>query len=254
MHKVPDPEFPSADSADHDRSGTDASPEAHPSRKRRYQVVAVVGAVAVLGAGVLVAERSGQEPTVAVSDTTDDLATTPETLAGPTVGAAASGKTATSRPSAVASPRAMVGATTPGTVKASVPASAAPTTATKRPPAKPPATTKPMAVSPAVTVTDSGSMPKDHHTLRVVSARKDLTGYHELGWAADSGHAVGAARCTQNFRIGGPNVPARVRPTMLLCWRTSQTRSVYVLAVDIDRKPSEQTAVATITKVWAKLG
>src|SRR4051812_8356450 len=37
--------------------------------------------------------------------------------------------------------------------------------------------------SDAITVTNSGSMPKDHHTLRVVSAARDLSGQRELTWA-----------------------------------------------------------------------
>jgi hypothetical protein len=105
----------------------------------------------------------------------------------------------------------------------------------------------------ALTVTTSGSLPKDHHTLKVVSALDDLSGQHELAWAADSGHPVGDARCTQNFRIG-PSAAAKVRPTMLLCWRTSADRSVYTVAVDLDQRPSEKASVATINEVWSKLG
>ena len=104
----------------------------------------------------------------------------------------------------------------------------------------------------SLTVTDLGSMPKDHHTLRIVSARGNLTGQRELKWAADTGHAVGAARCTKNFRIG--NQPsASVKPTMLLCWRLSPSRSVYTVAVDVDHPPSEQASVSKINEVWAQL-
>src|SRR2546423_606895 len=103
-----------------------------------------------------------------------------------------------------------------------------------------------------VTVTNFGSMPKDHHTLRVVSGRMDLSGRHELAWAADTGHPVGDARCTQNYRIGPSSAP-RVRPTMLLCWRTSAHRSVFTVAVDIEHRPSEQDSVDTIDRVWSTL-
>jgi len=105
----------------------------------------------------------------------------------------------------------------------------------------------------SLTVTDSGSLPKDHHTLRVVSARGDLSGQRELAWVADSGHQVGDARCTQNFRIG-PSAAPRVRPTMMLCWRTSAHRSVYTVAVDVQHPPSEKASVATIDQVWGQLG
>jgi hypothetical protein len=115
------------------------------------------------------------------------------------------------------------------------------------------ATVNEVNASPSLTITNSGSLPKDHHTLRVVSAPGDLSGQHELAWAADQGHAVGNARCTQNFRIG-PKATARVRPTMLLCWRTSPHRTVYTVAVDLDHLPSEQASVATINQVWSKLG
>lgn len=103
-----------------------------------------------------------------------------------------------------------------------------------------------------VTVTNYGSMPKDHHTLRVVSGRLDLSGRHELAWVADTGHPVGDAHCTQNFRIG-PSGSPRVRPTMLLCWRTSTSRSVFTVAVDIQHQPSEQESVETIDRVWSTL-
>jgi hypothetical protein len=105
----------------------------------------------------------------------------------------------------------------------------------------------------SVSVMDLGSMPKDHHTLRIVSAHGDLTGQRELKWAADTGHPVGTARCTKKFRIG--NQPsASVKPTMLLCWRLSPNRSVFTVAVDVDHPPSEQASVAKINEVWRQLG
>jgi hypothetical protein len=103
------------------------------------------------------------------------------------------------------------------------------------------------------TVTDSGSITKDRRTLRVVTAKGDLTGQRELAWAADEGRVVGNARCTQNFRLN-PGDPAGVRPTMLLCWRVSETKSVFTVAVDLNGKPSEKESVATIEKAWSSLG
>jgi hypothetical protein len=107
--------------------------------------------------------------------------------------------------------------------------------------------------SDSVSVMDLGSMPKDHHTLHVVYARSYLTGEHELKWAADAGHVVGTARCTKNFRIG-EYASASVKPTMLLCWRLSEKRSVLTVAVDIDHPPSELASVDKINEVWAQLG
>ena len=103
------------------------------------------------------------------------------------------------------------------------------------------------------TVTESGSITKDRRTLRIVTLKGDLTGQRELAWAADEGRVVGSSRCTQNFRLN-PNDPAKVRPTMLLCWRISKTKSVYTVAVDLAGKPSEKDSVATIDKAWSSLG
>jgi hypothetical protein len=108
------------------------------------------------------------------------------------------------------------------------------------------------AVGASPTVSTSGSIVKDRKTMRVVSAKADLTGQRELGWAADDGHEVGAAHCTQNFKIG--DTEPRVRPTMVICWRTSAEKSVFTVAVDIDGKPSEKDSVATLNRVWSKMG
>lgn len=107
--------------------------------------------------------------------------------------------------------------------------------------------------TPALTISNSGSLPVDHHTFRVVSAPTDLSGQHELAWLADSGHRVGDAQCTQNFRIG-QNASAYIRPTMLICWRTSPTKSVYTVAVNLDQTPSEEDSVAKIEEIWATMG
>jgi hypothetical protein len=102
------------------------------------------------------------------------------------------------------------------------------------------------------TVSESGSLPVDRRTLRVVSARGDLTGSRELLWVADGGHPVGTARCSQKFRFA-PSNEVTEKPTLLVCWRTSATRSVYTVAVNLDGRPSEKASVATIDKVWAEL-
>jgi len=102
------------------------------------------------------------------------------------------------------------------------------------------------------TVTTTGTVAVDHHTLRVVAARRDLTGQGELGWVADSGYPVGDARCSQTVRIG--TTPVRVRRTLLICWRTSAQRSVYTVAVDLDRPPSATDSVAALNRAWMSLG
>lgn len=104
-----------------------------------------------------------------------------------------------------------------------------------------------------VTQVMSGSMATDRHSMRVVAARSNLVGQRELAWVADAGEPVGDARCTQNFKIG-PGGKPRVRPTMLICWRTSPQRSVYTVLVDIEHPPSKQASVAALDEAWAKLG
>jgi hypothetical protein len=87
--------------------------------------------------------------------------------------------------------------------------------------------------------------------MRITSARYDLSGRGEMLWAADSGRPVGDAHCTQNFHFI-QNGRATLRPTMLLCWRTSDERSVVVLSVG--RKPSTLDSAGVIDEQWAKLG
>jgi hypothetical protein len=100
-----------------------------------------------------------------------------------------------------------------------------------------------------VIVSTSGSIEKNRRTLKVVSARSDLTGQRELAWIADAGHAVGDAWCTRNLRRSAQS-EAGDQPTMLLCWRTSTTKSVYTLAIDIDKRPSEMASVAKLNATW----
>jgi hypothetical protein len=88
-------------------------------------------------------------------------------------------------------------------------------------------------------------------TMRIMSARYDLSGRREMLWAADRGHPVGDARCTNNFHFSATGV-AGVRPTMLLCWHTSDDRSVVVLTVS--KNPSMADSVGMIDKRWNELG
>jgi hypothetical protein len=90
-------------------------------------------------------------------------------------------------------------------------------------------------------------------TLRVMSARKDLTGHGELALVADKGEKVGNARCTQKIRVSA-NVEAKVRPTLLLCWRTSAQKSVYTVAVVTKGRPSTKASATAIDKEWSRLG
>src|SRR5437763_507008 len=194
-----------------------SEPSAGPRFRRLWRrpryQVAAVGAAVLVGAGALIA-HAGPARTTAVSDGHGDL----------------------NPASASAS-----GSPSPGV-------SASPSVA-------PPPTASPMAAKAApdtVPVRES-SVSKNGQTLRVVSARADLTGQRELTWAADAGHQVGTARCTQNFQFS-PDSPAAIRPTMLLCWRTSTQKSVYVIEVNLKGRPSEADATGTLTWEWYRLG
>nr|WP_296066519.1 hypothetical protein [uncultured Actinoplanes sp.] len=90
-------------------------------------------------------------------------------------------------------------------------------------------------------------------TLRVVSARADLSGQRELAWVADEGEPVGGAHCTQKIQLSN-NPKPKVRPSLLICWRTSAERSAYTVAVDLNRTPSKAASVAALDKAWSELG
>lgn len=93
----------------------------------------------------------------------------------------------------------------------------------------------------------------DGGSLRVITARFDLSGQRELLWAADQGKPVGDAHCTQNFHFSNNTKPA-IRPNLLLCWRTSAERSVATVMVDRKGKPSAAESLQIINREWAKLG
>ena len=96
------------------------------------------------------------------------------------------------------------------------------------------------AVSSSTLTTAEGS-------IRVTTAKADLAERSDLLLAADGGDG----RCTRNLRIGAPD--ARVVPDMLLCWRTSATRSVITLATATRGRPSEMASLAVLDREWARL-
>ena len=108
-----------------------------------------------------------------------------------------------------------------------------------------------VAAMGAVNVTESGSV-RSGSTLRVVSARHDLTGQRELAWIAEKGEKVGTAHCADKIRLSA-DAEVREHKTLLLCWRTSATKSVYTVAVKLDGRPSKRASVAEIDRVWSTL-
>ncbi|MBB2942740.1 hypothetical protein FB565_002453 [Actinoplanes lutulentus] len=90
-------------------------------------------------------------------------------------------------------------------------------------------------------------------SLRVVTARGDLTGQEELAWIAGGVTAHGNVDCSQTFQFMS-NKPAAKRDNMLVCWRTSAERSVVTVMVDMDGNPSLKKSLATVHDHWKKMG
>jgi hypothetical protein len=84
-------------------------------------------------------------------------------------------------------------------------------------------------------------------TTRVVVAATDLTGKLDQAWAADAGTAVGDDHCTQNLQLGDR---IGVRPTVSLCWRTSDGLSAYVLVIDPRHPVKPNAAAAALDEAW----
>lgn len=104
----------------------------------------------------------------------------------------------------------------------------------------------------SVAITETTRKLDGEATMRIFTALGDLTGQRPLDWAADKGTSTGNSRCTQKFRFSRDE-PGRVRPTMLLCWRTSATRSAAVLSVTPNGTPSTEETTATLADEWKKL-
>ncbi|MDY7090472.1 MAG: hypothetical protein SYR96_35960 [Actinomycetota bacterium] len=90
-------------------------------------------------------------------------------------------------------------------------------------------------------------------TIRITTAKGDLTGKQDQLMAADEGRPVGKARCTQRLRFSEA-APPREISTVLLCWRTSDERSVVTLAVSREGKPSAAASTEVISREWTRLG
>jgi hypothetical protein len=223
------------------------------SRRRKQAAVGAVGLAAIVGGGAFL---------VTEIVTRDAPSRTPDPMALAPTAAATSAATATPFKATPASPP-------PAVSVSRTPSPSAPTrtrTAAERVAAARSAAAKDgvkvQRPLPGVTaagaledlsVTDSGSLREDRGTMRVVSARGDLTGYRELSWVADDGDAVGPARCSQTFRFANNAKPAR-KPNLLVCWRTSVAKSVYTVTVDLDGRPSKQDSVAALAKRWSAMG
>jgi hypothetical protein len=228
-------------------------PDAARRSRRRGQVgVGAIGLAAIFGAGAfLVTEALNR----------DSSAPAPEALAPGTTATSAAPPATPSKTSAASRPPAVSVSRTPSPYASPRTKTAAERVADARSQAAEDGVRvqRPLPAASAaralqdLTVTDSGSLRDDRGTLRVVSARGDLTGYKELAWVANDGDPVGPARCSQTFRFANHAKPAR-KPNLLVCWRTSAAKSVYTVTVDLDGHPSKQDSVAALAKRWDALG
>ena len=224
-------------------------------RRRRQQIAGAVGLAAVLGGGAfLVTDQLNDDARTVSTDLAAPAAVVPSgsaTVADASPAAPAAGPSAA--PASAAAPSAPAPA--PATTKAKTRAQLmeeAKGTAAKADNVRRPNPPKIVPADAKVTVTESGSL-AEGGTLKVVSARADLTGQRELSIVADEGVAVGAARCTQNVRFSA-GAPAQEKPTLMICWRTSAGKSVYTVAAVRTGRPSAENSVAALNRQWAKLG
>lgn len=229
-----------------------ASAMSRRSRRRKLAVAGAAGLAAILGGGsFLLADSLSNESKTTVSEPAA-LAPPPGSVA-PAAGAASSSATRRAPASSAAQRATPTPSQKPKTFRERLTQARDANKKAGTTPRDPLRPTNGAITPAAVTMTESGSVQKDGRTLRVVSARSDLTGQRELAWVADRGERVGNARCSQNFQLSN-SVKPKVRPTLLVCWRTSATRSVYTVSVDVKRPPSKQASVAAIDEAWAKLG
>ena len=99
--------------------------------------------------------------------------------------------------------------------------------------------------------TDTGSLQKGG-TVRIVSAKGDLTGQRELSWVAGGISKYQGADCSQTFRFSSNPKPT-VKPNLLMCWRTSAEKSVVAVVVDANGKPSKEKAVSALEQRWQSM-
>ncbi|MDI6101611.1 hypothetical protein QLQ12_23605 [Actinoplanes sp. NEAU-A12] len=89
-------------------------------------------------------------------------------------------------------------------------------------------------------------------SIRIMSARRDMSGERPLTLAADDGEPAGdGVRCTSEIRHEA-DVPSAA-PATLLCWRTSASRSVITVASASEDDSLTAESVEVITREWARL-
>jgi hypothetical protein len=227
------------------------------NQRRKQAIVGVTGAAAVLAGAVFLA--------VQLNDSDQENLPEPAAMAPQTTSTTTA--TQTAMPGA-SSDAASVAPSVTRTSKVPKPADAVERSPSPKPSRSREATPD-AAESPAAgTVKDLRSklsMPQEggavnertealrNGTIRIVTAKRDLTGQRELLLAGDEGKSVGGGvTCTSNVKINAA-VEEVQQPTMLLCWKTSKSRSVVTMAVIPKGDPPTQASADIIGKEWAEL-
>ena len=235
-------------------SATAATPDRR-NQRRKQAIVGATGAAAVLAGVAFLA--------VQLNDSDQESLPEPAAMAPQT--------TATSAPAVAADATSAAASVAPSVTRTSkVPKPAATVERSPSPtPSRTRAATPDAAESPALgAVKDLRSklpLPRDagavnertealrNGTIRIVTAKRDLTGQRELLLAGDDGKDVGnGVTCTSDVKINAA-VPEVQQPTMLLCWRTSKSRSVVTMAVIPKGDPPTEASAEIIDKEWAEL-
>lgn len=107
-----------------------------------------------------------------------------------------------------------------------------------------------IASGPVTVSTEAGT---DGSSIRVVTARYDLTGRWSPVSGGDAGRVVGDARCTAKL-TALPGGAAEERPTMLMCWRFSPLKSVVTVAVRPGARPLAGASVDVLDRNWTAMG
>ncbi|MGX6605480.1 hypothetical protein ACWKSP_25610 [Micromonosporaceae bacterium Da 78-11] len=250
---------------DDDQPGDEPTPpsptERRPGQRRARVVAGVAGLAAVLGGAAyvttsaLTADNSTTSSDVAArqlplstpptsesakSATADGI--TPSSSAGPT-----SGRSET--PSAVPTVDAQ-GSPIPSQVVAQI-NEARRKMAEDGVKVQRPLTPKATSAAGEVQRTTKGSL-KEGGILRMVSANKDLTGQDELAAVAGGVKKYRNVPCSQTFRFSSDPEPEK-KPNLLMCWRTSQKKSVVAIVVDPKGSPSQKMAVDAIQEKWQSM-
>jgi hypothetical protein len=90
-------------------------------------------------------------------------------------------------------------------------------------------------------------------TVQIETAQADLSGQGLRLIAAGKGEPAGnGVSCTNSIRFAAGAEPT-ARPNVLLCWRTSDSRSVVTMTVTPEGKPSKTDSAEIISKEWSKL-